>query len=206
MVDPTIASYDSAARHWAGYFRDFTAEEEIWWLINNMHGPKVIDIGCGIGNHTQYFLDKHLDHVGIDASAGMINEAKKRHPNTNFSVMDFRYLNFPAQSFDGFIAATSLLHIPKAQLSAALVNIRQLLRPGGVGFISMKPLGDKGDVEEGIVKEERFGLRLKRYFAFYTQEEFGQFLQQAGFTLVKSYPKTAGGKTWLCFFVRQKLS
>ena len=56
----------------------------------------------------------------------------------HFVLMDFQYLKFPPRSFDGFWAAASLLHTPKRKIKSVLGNIHKILKPEGVGFISLK--------------------------------------------------------------------
>jgi SAM-dependent methyltransferase len=52
--------------------------------------PSLLDLGCGFGMMVDYIKSKslNLNYTGIDLSAAMIVEAKKRHPKCTFDLQD----------------------------------------------------------------------------------------------------------------------
>lgn len=47
-------------------------------LMPDLRGRKVLDLGCGFGEHCKYFMEAGADHVtGIDISEKMLAVAKK---------------------------------------------------------------------------------------------------------------------------------
>ena len=56
------------------------ADAYLYWLFKNLEphiGQRVLDVGCAIGNITQFFIDRqHV--VGIDVAAEMVAEIEKR--------------------------------------------------------------------------------------------------------------------------------
>ncbi|MBN1833701.1 MAG: class I SAM-dependent methyltransferase [Deltaproteobacteria bacterium] len=58
-----------------------SAEELILALLNPRPGERVLDIGCGGGNHLEFMNRLGLDITGIDASPYMINLARERLGN-----------------------------------------------------------------------------------------------------------------------------
>jgi hypothetical protein len=130
------------------------------------------------------FRDAGYDYVGLD-----------------FSGMRSIPALFGKDSFDGFWAAASLLHIEKSGIKDVLYGIRQVVKPDGIGFISVK----KGR-GEGIVSQTRDGwvAEDKRFFAYYQLQEFSQTLQDAGFTPMLSgeSDRNIGDTKWLEFTVR----
>ena len=54
------------------------AERLILTLLEPQAGERVLDIGCGSGNHLLFFSQLGLDTTGIDASPYMINRARER--------------------------------------------------------------------------------------------------------------------------------
>ena len=56
-------------------------EESILSLLNPQPGERVLDIGCGVGNHLLFFNKLGLDVNGIDASPYMINRCRERLGN-----------------------------------------------------------------------------------------------------------------------------
>lgn len=49
---------------------------------------KILDVGCGTGNHVKILEENNYDVLGIDKSDAMIKVAKKNYPKCNFLVND----------------------------------------------------------------------------------------------------------------------
>lgn len=196
----TIETYDRIAKRFSdSHFDTSFWKKEFGIFKKLMRGKKVIDIGCGAGRDAVLFMKHNFDYIGIDASAGMLREARKRVRGGKFVKMDFYELKFSPSVFDGFWAAASILHIPKSKVTKVLCNIRQILKPGGIGFISLK---EKRSLDEGVVRESRHD-GIQRYFSFYRKGEFLRFLKAANFKVVKSHTLKEGDTNWLCYFVKK---
>lgn len=197
----TIATYDKIAEDFAKSHDNINFLKREYEIFKNLiQGEKVIDIGCGTGRDAQLFISDNFDYVGIDASAGMLEEARKSVPSANFLQMDFRKLAFPTNYFDGFWAAASLLHIPKKELPTILEEIKKVVKPHGIGFISMKAIKDR---EEGIITQTKFG-GIKRYFAFYKEEELKTILENNGFQVIQNFRFTEDSDNdWLQYFIEK---
>lgn len=158
---------------------------------------KILEIGCGHGRDARLFVNAGYDYVGIDFSSAMIEQAKKHVPTGTFMQMDMYALKFPSESFDGFWAIASLLHIPREDMHGVLKEIHRVIKPGGVGFIVIKE-----GIGEKIIDE--------RFFAFYQQEEFAHTLEDAGFEVLEKqkdmhdFKPPKNKSIWLTFFVRCK--
>ena len=60
-------------------------------FINNIvddKNNKVLDIGCGTGNHVNKLTEYFKDTIGIDQSVDMINIAKDKYPHCNYQHTD----------------------------------------------------------------------------------------------------------------------
>jgi SAM-dependent methyltransferase len=58
---------------------DGTFAPQVWDKIIEIHSPKtVIDVGCGAGHSLKYFLDKHLDGIGVEGYKEAIEKSKVR--------------------------------------------------------------------------------------------------------------------------------
>jgi ubiquinone/menaquinone biosynthesis C-methylase UbiE len=197
-MDKTIESYNKIAETYNEINKHSMWLEEFEFFDQNTLGKKMLDIGCGAGRDAEYFVKKEYDYVGIDASDGMLAIARKRLPNTQFVKMDFTLLDFEPQSFDCFMACASLLHIPKENLPAVLSKIKTVIKPGGVGLITVK---EKRILNDGYVSQESRGIT--RYFSFYEYDEFNEMLGKNGFTVFERHPKTEkDGTPWFVYFVR----
>lgn len=70
--------YDSWCRSPQGKKMEQSAERLILTLLDPQPGERVLDIGCGAGNHLLSFNRLGLDISGIDASPYMLSRAKER--------------------------------------------------------------------------------------------------------------------------------
>lgn len=118
---------------------------------------KIIDIGCGEGKDALFFKEsyKFYQYIGIDVSPEMIREARKLVPGIIFLEMNMYEINmyFKRDSFDGFWVIDSLPHIPKdkifrfgvfqKKIDIVLKQIRKVVKPDGIGFISVKENKDE---------------------------------------------------------------
>lgn len=200
----TIQAYDKTASIYSKtHFGPFWIRE--FQLYKKLvPGKKILDIGCGAGRDAVVFVKNRFDYLGIDASEGMLKAAKERVEKGKFRKMDFYKLKFPANSFDGTWAAASLLHIPKKRVKGVLKEIKRVLKPNGISFISLK---EKTKHDEGLFPYERSPGTF-RYWSYYTQEEFKTILKRVGFELIKSIKhkekeKDGSITIWLCFFAKK---
>jgi ubiquinone/menaquinone biosynthesis C-methylase UbiE len=99
-------------------------------------GDSAIDVGCGFGDDAREMAGRVGASgrvVGVDVSASMINEARRRHPASvtqlSWRVADALDLPFPDGSFDAAGAATVLQHVPDP--AGIVREMTRLLRPGG---------------------------------------------------------------------------
>jgi ubiquinone/menaquinone biosynthesis C-methylase UbiE len=69
-------NYDSWYETDFGKYTSSLEEKLMVKLIGEVHNHKVLDIGCGTGNHLKLFEALGSDPVGVDASVFMLQEAK----------------------------------------------------------------------------------------------------------------------------------
>jgi len=199
--DATRATYDTMAPRWAGSYEQ---QKSFWGMElrkfqSLLPSGHILEIGAGGGRDAEALVKAGYTYTGIDNSEGMVTHARKAHPDLTFSVQDVCNLSFPdGTQFDGFWAAAVLLHLPKSKINSALEQIRQVMRPGAIGVITLRE--GKG---EGLRKTIKHGLPDERYFAHYTKTEFNETLHRNGFSLLEADSWTEGNEyTWLSFFVK----
>jgi SAM-dependent methyltransferase len=151
---------------------------------------RILEVGAGAGRDAAELIALGYGYTGIDFSAGMLALATRRLPDADFRCMTVYDLDRQDGLYDGFWAACSLLHIPKARISEALAAVRGCLRPGGAGFIVMKKGAGEGADTAGV-------RDMYRFFAWWQREEFAEVLARTGFEVVRWH--TPGSR--LCFFV-----
>jgi hypothetical protein len=74
------------------------------------------------------------------------------------------------------------------------------LKPGGVGFVSLKA---KTKMGEGMIHQDLCG-GIDRFFAFYTKSEFRSLLRQSGYQILETRAFKEDGTRWWCFFVTNR--
>jgi ubiquinone/menaquinone biosynthesis C-methylase UbiE len=140
----------------------------------------ILDLGCGYGRDAKIFCENGYNVIGIDLSKNMIKEAKERVKNAKFFVMDLRKLDFEDNYFDAIWASASFLHIQKKEILKALKESYRVLKKGGIMYVSVK----EGEGE--ILKTDlRYG-KVKKFWAFYKENEIKEKLIKAGFTIIES--------------------
>jgi SAM-dependent methyltransferase len=120
--------------------REQRAEEAIRYLKLSGHNPKsglLLDLGCGPGYLTRYFLKLDIDAVGVDISGELIKSAKKRVPYGNFIWADGVKLPFREESFSTTICNDALEHVPYNLAKPMLKEAKRTLKTGGKLYISV---------------------------------------------------------------------
>ncbi len=140
-------------------------------------GGVVLDLGCGHGRDMTWFEARGVRVVGADLSTGMLAEAS-HHVCGPLLQMDMRVPPLRDGTFRGVWCNAAILHLPKAEVLPTLGEIRRLLQPGGVLFVSVQV--GTGETWEAVGYQQP----ISRFFARYEPEEFADFLRQAGFTVV----------------------
>ncbi|WP_281975097.1 class I SAM-dependent methyltransferase [Halobacillus litoralis] len=73
---------------------------------------KLLFVGVGTGADLAFVQGKNLDITGTDLSPSMINQARKKYPSYNYSIMDAQSLSFSNGTYDYVIANLILSVVP----------------------------------------------------------------------------------------------
>jgi SAM-dependent methyltransferase len=109
-------------------------------LLGASPGERVLDLGCGTGEHAAALTAQGIDVVGIDASVDMIAAAKSAHPSVAFEVVDVVHEPATLGTFDA-ILSNAALHWMNPQANA-LAFARACLAPGGRFVAEMGGIGN----------------------------------------------------------------
>ena len=153
-------------------------------------GSQILDVGCGHGRDMAWFESLGYSVTGIDCSAGMLAEAKKRVTGLLLHA-EFTEYSPPANSVDGIWCNASLLHIPRRMLSAVLREFRLWARPNAVFFASMK----RGSGEAW--REVEYMPGTFRFFAYHDPQRFEALLRKAGWVPV--WRRSPADVDWIHF-------
>jgi SAM-dependent methyltransferase len=141
-------------------------------------GP-ACDIGCGPGQVARYLHERGVRVSGVDLSPMMVEAARRLNPGIEFEQADMRTLKFEDEALGGITAFYSIIHIPRLEVVAALVELKRVLRPGGLLLLSFH-IGD-----DSMHLDEWWGQQVSVDFFFFRTEEMKGYLSQAGFEVVE---------------------
>lgn len=198
--EKTRDSYDVNAPYHRVKFQelaDFDQRLDFRTFLDLEGGNILLDLGCGPGYHSAYFMEKGMAVTAIDLSEEMVGIAKEQ--GVDAQVMDIENMTFDENTFDRVWAATSLLHIPKNHIGDVLQKISYITKPGGVIYISLK----EGEGEGFVTDKEN--PDTQRYFSLWELEEFSK-VAQGYFTIEIARRETSvdGKRSILAFYLRNK--
>lgn len=126
-----------------GYFAQLDVVRDHWWVrgmreaassLLGAAGPglRVLDAGCGVGTNIDWLAELARPNpvVAVDFAGAALGRVRHRGHAlvVQASVTD---LSLAADHFDLVFTADVLQHLTTAQASAALAEMRRVLRPGG---------------------------------------------------------------------------
>ncbi|XP_070161666.1 juvenile hormone acid O-methyltransferase-like [Polyergus mexicanus] len=138
-----------------------------WDVINEGIWPpmKCMDINCGFGYTTRYFLLPELHNrstmIGTDSSKTMIDYARRKYKNNErieFDVLDIQTKNLPDEYITAFdhIFSSPTVH-SRNNISQEFENVYRMLKPGGKFHLSMVISHDAFTLYEHMVDHPIFG-------------------------------------------------
>ena len=101
-------------------------------LLPEVHGQRVLDIGCGPGAHAQWLIEHGATVVGVDLTERMLEHARARlGPSVELHCADIGApMPFlPDASFDGVLAPLVLDYV--SDWSVPMAEFFRVLEPGG---------------------------------------------------------------------------
>lgn len=140
----------------------------------------MLDLGCGTGDLTRQIAERGADVLGIDASSDMVSEAKRKHPDLGFSLMDGQELRFERE-FAAVFSNAALHWMPRAD--AVAEGVARALRPGG-RFVAEFGGARCVQTVRHALRDELLERDLQGYgspaWFFPTVPEYTRILDQAG--------------------------
>lgn len=121
----------------------------------------ILDLGCGSGRDSKYFLNQGYEVVAVDGSEEICKIASEY---TGLCVIHSTFQDYrPDKKFDGIWACASLLHLSFDEVVEVMNRLSLCLNKGGCFYVSFK-YGEFSDMRHG------------RYFTDMTKETFAKLL------------------------------
>lgn len=99
-------------------------------LLRPGPGMSLLDAGSGTGYFTRRLAEAGLRVTGLEPDPGMLDYARRKHPDISFVRGDATALPFREQSFDFVAAVTSLCFVAQPELA-----LQQMWRAAGCGIV-----------------------------------------------------------------------
>lgn len=110
--------------------------DDLAWLFS--HGGRVADLGCGPGRVAAFLAAKGVEVVGIDLSLGMLEVARRAHPDLRCAVGDLAALPLADRSLDGAVCWYSIIHTEPHRLRAVFDEMARVLVADGHALLAFQ--------------------------------------------------------------------
>ena len=144
-------------------------EPEIIGELVSLAGARVLELGCGMADKTRLVARTAESVLALEVDTVQLaaNRASDAPANIRFEYGGAEAIPAADASFDVVMMFKSLHHVPTELMDAALSEIRRVLKPGGMAYVS-EPVyaGDFNDIlrlfhDEKAVREAAFAAVAK---------------------------------------------
>ena len=98
---------------------------------------KVLDVGCGTGEHLHRAVDMGLRAFGVEPAPSMLEVARRNVPKAEIEQGVATELPFGDGEFDLVIMVEVLRYLDRPDTEKALREARRVLKPGGQVFVTL---------------------------------------------------------------------
>lgn len=118
---------------------------------------KVLDLGCGAGRNLVFLAKKNFEMSGLDLAPDGLKLIRKTLKQSNLKAelktgSIYNRLPYADNSFDAIVSVQVLQHGKEKQILKAIKEIKRVLSPWGLVFITLCGRLSKGKVRLFLVK------------------------------------------------------
>jgi len=120
----------------------------------------VLDAPCGTGQYFARIQDAGRRVVGIDQSAGMLAQARRRGLAERLEQIGLQELAFDAE-FDGAMTVDAMENVPPEDWPLVIGNLRRAVKPGAHLYLTVEDISD-ADIDAAWAENLERGLPAVR--------------------------------------------
>lgn len=157
----------------------------------------VLDFGCGNGRLAKFLENKKINYFGVDVSQNLINIAKKKYPEKNFSKINRQdSLSFNDIFFNKIFAIAVFHHFPPKVAFFWVKELKRVLARGGTMVITVWNLRQEEYFNSRkknncktlyIPFKDNEGNVFERYHYIYSLEELSKIFSDCGFKIKEKF-------------------
>ncbi len=191
IVRQNTAVYEQIASIYAKEWQDKLDTQIAEAFLGSItSGSRILDVGCGPGHYSDFFISKGHAVFSVDISMTMLRYGRDTFNLKNTACMDLQFLAVTDLCFDALWVCASFPHIPKDQSQSVLNDFYNVIKPGGVLFIN----AIIGDLPYRIESKKEIGidgLGTGRFFQWYrSSRHVERRLKEAQFLIKKKIEKS----------------
>ena len=152
--------FDSVAEIYDGFYQTPVSMIENRLVMDALPEDNVIDLGCGTGIYLKYCTPSK--YLGIDTSPGMLEVARKAHPQRPFELAGMESLPVPDNSFKTAISLFGSMSYCIAPLKA-VNEIYRVLETGGVSYVMLYTETRMNNKSESLIHQVSHKVKVKTY-------------------------------------------
>ncbi len=141
MDRDTILTYDRDAPAYAADWEEAqSAPDDLRDIVRRYFIPgPTVDIGCGSGRDTAWLVANGFDASGIDASEGLLEQARRRHPGVRFARDHLPELaSLGNANYANVLCETVIMHLAADDIPQAVARLHKLLAPNGILYLTWR--------------------------------------------------------------------
>lgn len=169
----------------------------------------ILDAPCGTGRYFGMVLAAGRHVVGIDQSAGMLAEARSKHPEAVLEQVGLQELDFDAL-FDAAMCVDSMEYVGPEDWPVVLSNLRRAVRRGRLIYLTVEQI-DAAEIAAVFAEARTAGLpvvlgeHVRRgggYHHYPTEDQVAGWLAAAGLDVVEEGRSSGGNYGYQHLLVR----